>query len=60
MQVLKQAGLVASTSEAGRMIKQGAVKIDGEKVDDKALTLPKGSEHVIQVGKRRFANIKIV
>lgn len=56
---LKDAGLVASTSEAIRMIRQGAVRIDGEKVGDRELRLPSGSEQVCQVGKRRFARIRI-
>lgn len=55
--VLKDAGLTASTSEALRMIKQGAVKIDGEKVDDKSLLITNGLEAVFQVGKRKFARI---
>jgi tyrosyl-tRNA synthetase len=55
-QVLKQAGLTASTSEALRMIEQGGVKLDGEKVSDKALKLEKGT-FVIQVGKRKFARV---
>ena len=58
--VLKQAGLVSSTGEAMRMLKQGAVKIDGEKVEDPKLEMPIGSEHIYQVGKRKFAKIKIV
>ncbi|WP_230371093.1 S4 domain-containing protein [Paludibacterium denitrificans] len=57
--VLKEAGLVASTSEAFRMIQQGGVKADGEKVEDKALTLAKGSSVVLQVGKRKFARITL-
>ena len=57
--LLKEAGLVQSTSEAFRMIKQGAVKIDGEKVDDKSLEVLAGSEHIYQVGKRRFAKVKL-
>jgi len=56
---LKDAGLTASTSEAYRMIKQGAVKLDGEKVKDKSQVLSKGSECVMQVGKRKFARITI-
>ncbi|HEY8117984.1 MAG TPA: tyrosine--tRNA ligase [Methylophilaceae bacterium] len=59
-QLLKQAGLVASTSEAFRAIEQGGIKLDGEKVSDKALTLRKGIEVVAQVGKRKFAKIKIM
>ena len=55
--LLKDAGLVQSTSEAFRMIKQGAVKIDGERVEDKGLELEPGSEHIYQVGKRRFAKV---
>ena len=58
-QVLKQAGLVASTSEALRMIEQGAVKLDGEKIEDKALQLAAGSSLVVQVGKRKFARISL-
>jgi tyrosyl-tRNA synthetase len=57
--LLKEAGLVASTSEAMRMIKQGAVKIDGEKVADNKLTLSSGSEAVYQVGKRKFAKVSL-
>jgi tyrosyl-tRNA synthetase len=55
--LLKEAGLVASTSEAFRMIKQGAVKIDGEKVEDKGLHIKKGKTHIYQVGKRRIAKV---
>ncbi len=58
-QVLKQAGLTASTSEALRMIDQGGVKVDGEKVSDKGLRLAKGGRHVIQVGKRKFARVTV-
>jgi tyrosyl-tRNA synthetase len=58
-QLLKDAGLVSSTSEAFRMIKQGAVKIDGEKVSDKTLQLQSGTEHVYQVGKRKFAKVTL-
>jgi tyrosyl-tRNA synthetase len=57
--LLKDAGLVSSTSEAMRMIKQGAVKIDGEKVEDTQLQIQTGSEQVYQVGKRRFAKVRI-
>lgn len=56
---LKQAGLVASTSDGIRMIKQGAVKIDGEKVENPKLELPESFHQVVQVGKRRFAKIKV-
>jgi tyrosyl-tRNA synthetase len=58
-QLLKEAGLTSSTSEAIRMIQQGAVKIDGERVSDRALQIPVTSNHVYQVGKRRFARVKI-
>ncbi|WP_456445790.1 tyrosine--tRNA ligase [Thiolapillus sp.] len=57
--MLKEAGLVTSTSEAYRMIKQGAVRLDGERVEDRNRTLPPGKEVVAQVGKRRFARVKI-
>ena len=56
--LLKDANLVDSTSEAFRMIKQGAVKIDGEKVADKDINLPSGTA-VYQVGKRKFARITL-
>ncbi|PCI18809.1 MAG: tyrosine--tRNA ligase [Piscirickettsiaceae bacterium] len=55
--VLKAAGLTVSTSESYRMIKQGAVKINGEKITDKQLVLDKGIEYLAQVGKRKFAKI---
>jgi tyrosyl-tRNA synthetase len=58
--LLKDAGLVSSTSEAFRMIKQGAVKIDGEKVSDRSLVIEAGGPHVYQVGKRRFARVRLV
>lgn len=57
--LLKEANLVASTSEAMRMIKQGAVKIDGEKVEDPKLQLSNAGEAVYQVGKRKFARITL-
>ena len=57
---LKEAGLTASTSEALRMIAQGGVKLDGEKVGDKALKLAAGTTVVAQVGKRKFARIQVV
>jgi len=57
--VLKDAKLTSSTSEAIRMINQGAVKIDGEKVSDPKMEVLLNSEHVYQVGKRKFARIKI-
>ncbi len=57
--VLKQAGLVPSTSEAMRMIKQGAVKIDGQRVENGKLQIDAGTDAVFQVGKRKFARIRI-
>ncbi len=57
--VLKEAGLTSSTSESMRMIRQGAVKIDGEKVSDTKLRLEPGFAGVCQVGKRRFAHVSI-
>lgn len=56
---LKMAALTASTSEARRMIQQGAVKIDGERIEDVDLELLVGSVQIVQVGKRRFARISI-
>lgn len=56
--LLKQAGLVPSTSEALRMIEQGGVKVDGGSVRDKALKLPSGT-YVVQVGKRKFAKVVV-
>ena len=58
-QMLKQAGLVPSASEAVRMIEQGGVKLDGEKVSDKALKLHAGTVVVAQVGKRKFARVTV-
>ena len=57
--LLKGAGLVSSTSEAFRMIKQGAVRIDGERVEDRSLTIDAGSTNVYQVGRRRFARVSL-
>jgi tyrosyl-tRNA synthetase len=57
--VLRQAGLTASTSEAMRMIEQGGVKLNGEKVSDKSLKLDRGEPVVLQVGKRKFARVTI-
>ena len=58
--ILKDTGLTDSTSEANRMIKQGAVKIDGEKISDPKLEIPIDSNHVYQIGKRKFARVKII
>ena len=59
VQVLRQAGLTASTSEAMRMIAQGGVKADGEKVGDKDVLIPSGVTLVLQVGKRKFAKVTV-
>lgn len=56
-QLMKLAGLTASTSESLRMIEQGGVRADGEKVSDKALAIASGRTIVLQVGKRKFARI---
>jgi len=57
--LLKDAGLTSSTSESNRMVKQGAVKIDGEKLVNGKLVVQVGAKHVYQVGKRKFAKVKI-
>jgi tyrosyl-tRNA synthetase len=57
--LLRDAGLTGSTSEANRMIKQGAVRIDGERVNDRELAIAAGNTHVFQVGKRRFARVTV-
>jgi tyrosyl-tRNA synthetase len=57
--LLKDAGLAASTSEANRKIEEGAVKIDGVKVADRGLTLKAGAEHVFQLGAKRFARVRL-
>lgn len=59
-QILKQAGLTASTSEALRMIEQGGVKLDNEKIAEKTLELTAGSQFVLQVGKRKFSRITLI
>ncbi len=58
-QVLKQARLTVSTSEALRMIEQGGVRLNGEKVSDKALKLGRGERAVLQVGRRKFARVTL-
>lgn len=58
--LLRDAGLVPSTSEALRMIAQGAVRIDGEKITDRGLSLAIGTQHIFQVGKRRFAKVTVI
>jgi len=57
--LLKEAGLVSSTSEAFRMIKQGAVRIDGERIEDRSLQIKAGGTNVYQVGRRRFARVSL-
>jgi tyrosyl-tRNA synthetase len=57
-QLLKQAGLASSTSDAMRNIEQGGVKIDSVRIEDKSLKLEAGS-YVVQVGKRRFARVTL-
>ena len=58
--LLRLSGLVDSSSEGMRMLKQGAVRIDGEKVSDKGLMLNVGTEAVVQVGKRRAARVRVI
>jgi len=58
-QLCKQAGLTASTSEALRLIEQGGIKLDGDRVSDKALVVAVGSTVVVQAGKRRFARVTV-
>ncbi len=58
-QVLKQAGLTSSTSEALRAIDQGGARLNGEKVSDRALILKRGATVVLQVGKRKFARVSL-
>jgi len=58
-QLLKQLDLVSSTTEANRLVEQGGVKVDGDRVSDRALKLKKGKTYVIQVGKRKFARITL-
>ena len=57
--LLKQCDLTASTSEANRMLEQGGVKVDGEKVSDRGLKLKPGASYVLQVGKRKFARVTL-
>ena len=59
-QVLKQAGLMDSTSAALRMIEQGGVKIDSQKIEDRNLHLQPGAAYVLQVGKRKFARVELI
>lgn len=57
--LLKNAGLTKTTSDAMRMIKQGAVRVDGQRIEDNKTEIKAGSTHVFQVGKRRFARVSI-
>ncbi len=59
VQVLKSSGVCPSTSEAHRMIEQGGVRVNGEKVTDKALKLGAGATYVLQVGRRKFAKVAL-
>lgn len=59
-QLLKLAALTASTSDALRMIQQGAVRVDGERAEDKSALFKAGTSHVFQVGKRRVARVTLV
>jgi len=58
--LLKAVGLVASTSEALRLLAQRGVRVDGEVLEDRERAFSPGDEHVVQVGKRRFARVRIV
>jgi tyrosyl-tRNA synthetase len=58
--LLKEAGLVTSTSEALRMIKQGAVRMGGEKIADKDIHVERGTQAIFQVGKHRFARVSFI
>jgi tyrosyl-tRNA synthetase len=57
--LLKEAGLVSSTSEAFRMIQQGAVRIDGVRVEDRGLEISAGTTNIYQVGKRKFSRVSL-
>jgi tyrosyl-tRNA synthetase len=57
--LLKEVALTASTSESYRKIEEGAVRIDGVKVSDRNLVLAPGAEHILQVGTRRFARVRL-
>jgi tyrosyl-tRNA synthetase len=58
--LFKQAGLAAGTTEVVRLIKHGGIKIDGQKIEDPNIKIAKGTTHIYQIGKRRFAKIVIV
>ena len=57
--LLKAAGLASSTGEAMRLIRQGAVRVDGERVTDPRAQCPHGETHAYQVGKRRWARVTV-
>ncbi len=57
--LLRDAGLAESTSDALRLLKQGAVRLDGARVEDRSLRIPAGATYVVQVGKRRFARVTV-
>jgi tyrosyl-tRNA synthetase len=57
--LLRNAGLVASTSEAMRQIRQGAVRVDGQRIEDAGLVLAAGGTYLLQVGKRRIAKVHL-
>ena len=59
VKALKSAGLTPSTSEALRMVGQGAVRVDGERVEDRDLKIAAGGDHIVQVGKRRFCRLVV-
>ena len=60
VQLLKLAGMVQSSSAANRLIEQGGVRVDGQKISDAKLSFPHGSKHLFQVGKRAFAEIEVI
>ena len=57
--LLKESGMIASVSEGNRLIEQGGIKINSEKVSDSKFEIDKGTENIYQVGKRKFLKIKI-
>ena len=59
VQILKQSNLAPSATEASRLIEQGGVKVDGDRVAERSLQLAKGKAYVIQVGKRKVARVKL-
>ena len=59
VRVIKEAGLAASASEAGRLIEQRAVRVEQQKVEDRALVLLPGQRYLLQVGARRFAYVDL-